>query len=86
MTNDELQSEVDGLRATLAAQRDAEIVALRQSLENATQNVEHYRSEAIRNAELGRKIASDYQIQVADLKLQIEASKNAEAHTRRFGR
>lgn len=84
MTNEELSAEVDELRAELATIRSAENEKLRVELDAAKHEAEHYRGEANRNAEVGRKIASDCQFQLVDLRSQLEASTRRESHDRRF--
>jgi len=68
---DQLQSENDALRAAVEAYRQREVVALREQLAAAMADVAHYRSEADRNAQIGRKIAAESQATIADLRSRL---------------
>ena len=70
---DQLQSENDALRAAVEAYRQREVVALREQLAAAMADVAHYRSEADRNAQIGRKIAAESQATIADLRSRLQA-------------
>ena len=84
-TNKDLEEEVNELRGLMSARQATDIQQLQQSLLEAKRESEHYRSEANRNAEVGRKIAADYQGQLVELRLQLDAATKREVHDRRFG-
>lgn len=69
---DELQDEVERLRSQVASYRQREMDDLQSSLARARADADHYRSEAHRNAELGRKIALEYQKQITELRAELE--------------
>ena len=60
------------LRALLEEHREREINELRERTLAAEAKVEHYRNEAQRNADLGRKIAADYQQKIVELESKIQ--------------
>ena len=62
-----LREEVKRLESVVEDYRLREIEDLRMALESAQKDVQHYRAEAQRNADLGREIAAEYQVQIAKL-------------------
>lgn len=79
-----IREENELLRAELEAYRQRELADLRQQLAEAKASAEHYRSEA-RNADLGRKIAAEYQLQIAELRAKLDAYEEVESRVRRLG-
>lgn len=70
--NDSLLAENERLRAMLEEQRQREMVELRQRLAEAEAKVEHYRSEAQRNADVGRQLAAEYEKKITELKAKVD--------------
>lgn len=80
MADDPLvNEELDRLRSELASYRQREMDDLQSALATARADANHYRSEAQRNAELGRKIALNAQAQIAQLKAEIDVLRKASA-------
>lgn len=79
MSSDPLQDEVDRLRSEVASYRQREMEEIHASLARARADADHYRSEAHRNAELGRKIAMEYQKQITELRAELEVLRKASA-------
>ncbi len=67
----ELQSEVEKLRGELEAHRQRELAELRSALASASAAAAHYRQEAERNADLGRKIHQQAETTIAELRATI---------------
>lgn len=74
---DDPQAEIERLRAELEAHRQREIVELKTQLVSALEAARHYRQEAERNAEIGRKIHTEAQATIADLRAQLNSLKNS---------
>ena len=79
MSSDPLQDEVDRLRSEVASYRQREMEEIHASLARARADADHYRNEAHRNAELGRKIAMEYQKQITELRAELEVLRKASA-------
>lgn len=60
------------LRELLEQHRERELNELRERTLAAEAKVEHYRNEAQRNADLGRKIAADYQQKIVELEAKVK--------------
>lgn len=78
--------ELSRLRAELESHRQREIAELRSALAVAREEAAHFRSEAHRNADIGKRIASAYENQIVELKAKLGALTNSEVHARRFGK
>ena len=79
MTDAEVQpqlTELERLRAEVEAHRQRELAELRSALAVARAEATHYRQEAERNAEIGRKIHTEAQGTIADLRAQLSNIKN----------
>ena len=83
MAIESLEQEVERLRAEVDAHRQRELAEFKAALESARRDAEHYRAEAQRNAELGRQIAAEYQLQVNDLRAKLEAKTLSQYDARR---
>jgi len=70
-----LQTENDELRQQLEDYRQRELAELRQRLAEARVDVAHYRSEAERNAALGRQINAEAQVVITKLRGQLQAKE-----------
>lgn len=81
MNEDELKSEVERLRAEVESYRQRELADLKDSLATMTRERDHYRSEAQRNADVGREIASAAQEQVAELRGKLAVREQVNART-----
>ncbi len=71
--SEQLAAENQLLRDEVEAYRRRELADLREQLALATANVDHYRAEAQRNADLGRQIHTEAQVQIEKLKSRIQA-------------
>lgn len=78
-------AELDRLRSEVESYRRRELEQLQARLAEALQLVEHYRTEAHRNADLGRQINAQATTEINSLRSQLETLRNADAHTKRFG-
>lgn len=76
-STEELREENERLRSLVEEFRQRELTDIRQQLAEAKAEAVHYRQEAERNADLGRKIALGYQEQVAELRGKLEAAERA---------
>lgn len=83
--SESLENEVQRLRDQVEAYRQQELIDLRTRLAAAEEARDHYRSEAQRNADVGRQIAAQAEQEISSLRAQLEAMRNAGAHTKRFG-
>lgn len=70
--SDDLQPEVERLRAEVESYRQRELADLRSALAQAREEATHYRTEAHRNAELGRQIAAKYETEIVELRGKLE--------------
>jgi len=77
------ESEIERLRAEVEQRRQQELDDLRQRLAVALSDVEHYRAEANRNAQVGRQIAADSQQTIAALRTQLSDKRAEETYARR---
>lgn len=68
----ELQAEVERLRAEVEAYRQQELLSLREALAAMTAERDHYKAEAYRNADLGRQIHADSQVELAKLRTELD--------------
>lgn len=75
--------EIEKLRAELDEFRRRELSDLKSALAAAMLDRDHYRSEAYRNAEIGRQIAREHQAENDKLKAQIAALTAADSAMRR---
>lgn len=78
-----LLAQNESLRAELDAFRQRELEALRHQLAEARSHVEHYRSEAQRNADAARQIAAEYEKRLTELRTKIEVYERTELRSRR---
>lgn len=72
---DSLQAENDKLRAELEGYKQRELADAKSALAAMTMERDHYRSEAIRNVDVGRQIASELQDEINRLKSQIDVKE-----------
>jgi len=70
---EDLQTENKRLHAEIETYRQQELAELRLALGESRRAVDHFRSEAERNADLGRKISLEAQAQIAELRAKLEA-------------
>lgn len=77
MADDSLQAEVERLRAEVETHRQRELSELRSALAAALVERENYRSEAYRNAELGRQIDAAHQETINKLASENETLRKA---------
>ena len=82
---DDAAAEVERLRTELEAHRQRELAELRAALSTAREEAAHFRAEAERTAEVGRKIYEKYRDEVAELKAKIRSLTSAQTYARRFG-
>lgn len=69
-------TEVERLRAEVESHRQRELADLKSALAAAREEAIHYRREAERNAEIGRKIHNEAQQTISDLRAQLSNMKN----------
>lgn len=67
-----VQAENQQLRAEIEAYRLRELESLKTQLAEAKAEAAHYRSEAQRNADLGRKIYSEQQAEIDRLRTRLQ--------------
>lgn len=77
------RADLDRLQAELEEYRLRELEGLRTQLAEANALVEHYRSEAHRNAELGQQIAAEAGRERALLKGEVQALRGTSARPER---
>lgn len=82
----ELQAEVERLRSEVESYRQRELADLKTALATARQEAAHFRSEAQRNADIGRQIATQAEATIAGLRSQIESMRQGDANANRFAR
>lgn len=82
--SDDLSQEVKELRQEVESYRQRELDDLRTQLAEAKSLAEHYRAEAERNAEVGRKIYIDSQQEINTLRAKIQASEGLKNERPRF--
>ena len=75
MTQEDLQAEVERLRAELEAYRRRDNETLRTQLAEAMLAAQHYRQEAERNAAVGREIAADAEKRIYELRSQLDTAR-----------
>lgn len=68
-----LQAEIDKLRGELEQYKRNELEELRFQLEQERIASAHFRAEAERNAELGRKIHREMQAEIDTMRIKLEA-------------
>ena len=73
MDADVLQAENEKLRDEIESYRSRELVELREQLAAAKADASHYRAEAERNANLGRKIHLEGQTEINRLRERVSA-------------
>lgn len=73
MSSDDLQAENAELRQRNEEYRLRELSDLREQLAQARADAAHYRSEAERNAELGRQIHREAEAERASLQTRIQS-------------
>lgn len=78
-----MTSEVETLRAQLEEYRQRELTDLRQQLAEARASAEHYRAEAQRNADVGRQIAAESGVTIAELRAKISTLEQVQSNVRR---
>jgi len=78
-----MQVEIDKLRAEIEDYKQRELADLRTALTAALSDVAHYRSEAQRNADLGREIHTTAQEEITRLRSQIEVKEQVQLQLRR---
>jgi len=79
--NDELKAEVERLRAEVEGYRTRELEQLRAQLAQALADLEHYRAEAQRNADVGRAIYAESQAEIMRLQQKLDAQVLPNART-----
>lgn len=75
----DLQAENDRLRAEVEAYRQRELSDLRSALASAREAADHYRGEALRNAELGRQIDLTHREEIDRLRRELETLRMTHA-------
>lgn len=70
---EELQAENTELRRQVEDYRQRELADLRQRLTAAEANAAHYRSEAERNASLGRQIHAQAESEITRLRERVQS-------------
>ena len=83
MAEEASDTEIERLRTEVAQRRQQELDGLRQQLSDALADAAHYKSEANRNAEIGRQIASEAQQTIAGLRTQLSDKRAEETYARR---
>lgn len=93
MSEDELKAEVERLRNEVETYRQRELDELKTQLVAAREAAEHYRNEALQNAENVHKVNALAEETISRLRGQLEAaertklqsirSNHPRAHTRR---
>lgn len=78
-----MESELERLRAEVEQRRQQELNDLRQRLSEALLEVEHYKGEAHRNAEIGRQIAAEAQKTIDGLRNQLSDKRAEETYAHR---
>lgn len=78
-----LQEENERLRSQLEQYREQELSELRSRLEQALADVQHYKSEAQRNADVGRQIATETQKTIAELRAKLSVYEAKDSSDRR---
>ena len=73
MTDD--KTEIERLKAEVESYRQRELADLRTALAAAREETNHYRAEANRNADLGRQIHAEMQLEIDRLRSQIETKE-----------
>ena len=86
MNVEELQQQNDKLRSEVEAYRQRELAELRNQLAAAQEAAQHYRGEALRNADLARQIDANAQEHIARLKSEIELMHKSRNSVRRTDR
>jgi len=69
----QLKADNDELRQQIEGYRQRELAELREQLVVAKDEAAHYRSEASRNAEVGRQIHAEMQATNETLRVRIQA-------------
>lgn len=67
-----LMTEVESLRQQLEAYRQRELTSLQEQLAAAKADAAHYRAEAERNADLGRRIHLEAQAEINRLRERVQ--------------
>jgi len=67
------KEQLEQLRVELAEMRQRELLYLKERIKELTEERNHYRTEAQRNADLGKQIAAEYESERKSLLDQIEA-------------
>lgn len=80
----ELQAENQELREQMRLIEQRRLTELETRLEQALSSAEHFKAEAYRNAEIGRKIATEAQTEIALLREKINTANQLETHRARF--
>jgi len=70
-----LRAENEQLRLQIEEFRQREVADLRQQLAEAKALAYHYRAEAERNADLGRRIAAESQQAIAELRGKLDTAQ-----------
>jgi predicted RNase H-like nuclease (RuvC/YqgF family) len=73
--NDSLTQEVEALRREVEQFRRSEVERLQRERDDAVHAAEHYRAEALRNAEIGRKIHAELQERITNLEAQLKVAQ-----------
>ena len=72
-TSEQLQADNEQLRQQLEAYRQRELADLREQLAQAKADVAHYRAEAERNANVGRQIHREAEVERSRLQTRIQS-------------
>lgn len=67
------QTEIEKLRAEIEGYRQHELADLREQLVSARADAVHYRAEAERNANIGRQIYTEGQVETARLRARVQS-------------
>lgn len=80
-----LQEENRNLREEVESYRQRELASLKEALAQAKDEADHFRREAHRNADVGRKIHTEMQAEINKLRGQLEAKERL-GNARTLGR
>ena len=79
---EELQAEVERLRAEVENYRQRELAEVRSQLADAIRERNHYQQEAHRNADLGRQIYSEQQAEITRLRAELDVQQQTQRNLR----
>lgn len=85
MATESLEAEVERLRAEVESYRKNELDELRNQLAAAREAAEHYRSEALRNAQIARDLDANAQEHILRLQAELETTRRTKLKAVRGG-